>query len=219
MLGRVNYISTKIQIEDFYKMTLFVRLMGGFISKIFGLHVRYRNNQITRLFGENVSIQYPYFICGINNIHCGESINIGVNSTIMSTRASIILKGHFVSGPNLTIITGDHMPIIGKFMDTVSDLDKDMLDVNNQFDQNVIIEEDVWCGSNVTILKGVTIGRGCIIAAGALVTRSMPPYYVVAGIPAKPIKMRWSPEQILEHERKLYPEKDCLTVDQINLNK
>lgn len=69
----------------------------------------------------------------------------------------------------------------------------------------MVIEEDVWIGSNVTILAGVTIGRGCTIAAQAVCNRDTPPYCIVAGIPAKVIKMYWSIEQILEHEKKLYP--------------
>jgi acetyltransferase-like isoleucine patch superfamily enzyme len=49
----------------------------------------------------------------------------------------------------------------------------------------------------------VTIRKGSIIAAGALVTKDVSPYSIVGGVPAKLIKMRFSPEQILEHERKL----------------
>lgn len=44
-------------------------------------------------------------------------------------------------------------------------------------DAPVIIEDEVWCGANVTILKGVTIGRGSVVAAGAIVTKSCPPQY------------------------------------------
>lgn len=52
----------------------------------------------------------------------------------------------------------------------------------------VVIEDDVWIGANCTVLKGVTIGRGAVIATGAVVTRSIPPYTVAAGNPAKVIK-------------------------------
>ena len=51
----------------------------------------------------------------------------------------------------------------------------------------VIIEEDCWIGSHAVILKGVTIGEGAVVAAGAVVTRDVPPYAVVGGIPAKVI--------------------------------
>ena len=56
----------------------------------------------------------------------------------------------------------------------------------------------------MTILKGVTIGRGSVIAAGAVVTKSCPPYSIVGGVPAKVLKMRFTSGEIKEHERMLY---------------
>ena len=54
----------------------------------------------------------------------------------------------------------------------------------------IAVESDVWIGTNAVILKGVTIGRGAIVAAGAVVNRSVLPYSIVGGIPARPIAMR-----------------------------
>lgn len=59
-----------------------------------------------------------------------------------------------------------------------------------------IIESDVWIGSNVVILQGVKIGVGAIIAAGAIVTKDVPPYAIVAGIPARIIKFRFDDKMI-----------------------
>lgn len=126
-----------------------------------------------------------------------------------------MIKGHFVAGPNLTIITGDHMPLVGKFIDCITNSDKDKIDDDHLYDKEVIIEDDVWCGANVTILKGVTLGRGSIIAAGAVVTKSVPPYTIAAGIPARPIKFRWTIDQILEHEQSLYKENERFTKEQL----
>jgi acetyltransferase-like isoleucine patch superfamily enzyme len=89
--------------------------------------------------------------------------------------------------------------MVGKFIDQVKDEDK--LPEN---DQDIVIEEDVWCGANVTIMKGVTIGRGSIVAAGAVVTKSCSPYSIIGGVPAKFIKKKFTEEQIREHERILY---------------
>lgn len=52
----------------------------------------------------------------------------------------------------------------------------------------IIIEDEVWIGARCIITKGVTIGKGAILAAGAVVTKDVPPYTLVAGNPAKPIK-------------------------------
>ena len=54
----------------------------------------------------------------------------------------------------------------------------------------VVIGDDCWIGRRVMIMAGVTIGEGCVIAAGAVVTKDIPPYSVVGGIPAKVIKNR-----------------------------
>lgn len=58
-------------------------------------------------------------------------------------------------------------------------------------DRPVTIEEDVWCGANVTILKGVAIGKGSVIAAGAVVTKNVGEYEIWGGTPARKIKNRF----------------------------
>lgn len=68
----------------------------------------------------------------------------------------------------------------------------------------MIIEEDVWIGANVTILKGVTIGKSSIIAAGALVIKDVPPYSIVGGVPAKFIKKKWDKEEEEKHKSFLH---------------
>ena len=67
----------------------------------------------------------------------------------------------------------------------------------------MVIEDGCWVGANVTILKGVTIGRGSVVAAGAVVTRSCPPYSIVGGVPARVIKPRFTAEEIAKHEKLL----------------
>ena len=61
---------------------------------------------------------------------------------------------------------------------------------------DIIVEDDVWIGFRSTILSGVTIGKGSVVAAGAVVTKNVPPFSVVGGVPAKVIKFRFSKEKI-----------------------
>lgn len=67
-------------------------------------------------------------------------------------------------------------------------------------DAPVVFEGDNWIGANAMILKGVTVGEGAVVAAGALVTKDVPPYTVVGGVPARPVKDRFSPEELARHK-------------------
>lgn len=82
-------------------------------------------------------------------------------------------------------------------------------------DAPVIIEDDVWTGANITILKGVTIGRGSVVAAGAVVNKSCPPYSIIGGVPAKVLKFRFTIDEVLEHEKKLYPDDKRYTKEEL----
>lgn len=71
-------------------------------------------------------------------------------------------------------------------------------DITNTWDNkgNIIIGNDVWIGYEAVILAGITIGDGAIIGARAVVTKDVPPYTIVGGVPAKPIKKRFPEETI-----------------------
>ncbi len=67
----------------------------------------------------------------------------------------------------------------------------------------VTIEDDCWLGSRVTIMPGVTLGHGCVVGAGAVVTRDVPPCAVVGGVPAKIIKYRTPTTSTQQEEKPL----------------
>lgn len=66
-------------------------------------------------------------------------------------------------------------------------------------DQDVVFEGDNWIGANATILKGVRIGEGAVISAGAVVVKDVSPYTVVGGVPAVKIKDRFTEAQMKAH--------------------
>jgi len=68
---------------------------------------------------------------------------------------------------------------------------------HNSDGKPTLIEDDVWIGSNALIRQGLHIGRGAVIGAGAVVLRNVPPYTIVAGVPARPIRKRF-PDEIAE---------------------
>lgn len=63
---------------------------------------------------------------------------------------------------------------------------------------DITVDDDVWIGYSATILSGVHIGQGAVIAAGAVVTRDVPPYAIVGGVPAKVLKYRFDPDMCSE---------------------
>lgn len=122
------------------------------------------------------------------NLRIGDDVSINENNLFLNTRAKVIIGNHVMFGPNVTCITGDHRTdISGRVMTSITESEK--LPEN---DQDIIVKGDNWIGANSTILKGVTIGEGAIVAAGALVTNDVPPYSIVGGGPAKVIKYRFS---------------------------
>ena len=107
-----------------------------------------------------------------------------------------------------TIIPGAHIPTVGmpQFLSTHH---------INDVDGKIVVEEDCWVGTGAFLLSHARIGRGAVVAAGAVVTKPIPPYSVVAGSPAKVIASRFTIEQILEHERQLYPENERMTREEL----
>ena len=70
--------------------------------------------------------------------------------------------------------------------------DFDDSNIYDRFSEQCTIGNDVWIGANACVLRGVTIGDGAVIGAGSVVTKDVPSYAIVAGVPAKIIKMRFS---------------------------
>ncbi len=120
-----------------------------------------------------------------------DSISIGDHVFIASGAwfsGAMSIGSYVMIGPNVSILGGDH---------EFSDLTKPMFLVKEKTKNpdDIRIGHDVWVGANVTILKGVKIGDGAIIAAGSVVTKSVEPLTIVAGVPAIKIKDRFDDEQ------------------------
>lgn len=132
------------------------------------------------------------------------------DAKIFTKNARFIMKPHSGAAEGLRVSTGNHAMVLGKFYRSIKEKDKP-----KGLDADVVVESDVWIGRNVTLLAGVHIGRGCTIGAGAVVTKPMPPYCVVVGVPAKPIKMKWTIDEILQHEALLYPEEERFSREEL----
>lgn len=137
-----------------------------------------------------------------------ENTQLNSNTFISATNARFTIKANCCIAERLTVHTGNHANVIGKFCSQITEANKP-----EGYDEDVTVENDVWIGCNVTILSGVTIGRGAIVAAGAVVTKDIPPYAIAGGVPAKVIKFKWSVEQILKHEAQLYEPRERFSKD------
>lgn len=155
--------------------------------------------------GKNSTIPYNTKLYGYN-IEIGNNVFLGEESIFMCTNAPIIIGDNTMFGPHVTMITGDHrIDVVGQYM----------IDIKEKLPENdlpIIIEGDNWIGANATILKGVTIGAGAVVAAGALVLKDVPPYAVVGGVPAKIIKYRFEEDALQEHI-KLLNQKESAKAD------
>jgi len=115
----------------------------------------------------------PFYTDFGKNISFGKNVFLNTGCSFQD-RGGIRIGDGSLLGMNVTIATLNH----GLSLETR----------NTTYPSPVIIGENVWIGSNATILPGVTIGDNAIVAAGAVVTKSVPENTVVAGVPAKVIK-------------------------------
>lgn len=157
-------------------------------------------------------------IYNTKNLYIEEKCTIYSGSIIMNPRSKFILKKRSGASHNLMVVPGNHLCLVGKWKDEVTDKIKDDLLENREYDQDIIVDEDVWMGVNVTLLNGVHIGRGCIVGAGSVVRNNTPPYSIVAGNPAKIVGFVFTPDEIIKHEKMLYPEEERLSLELLQKN-
>ena len=159
---------------------------------------------------DDVMLTPPLAVSNPGNLYIGHNVSIGGNAHLSCLNAKCIIKGNAAIAHGFSVHTGNHAHIKGMFITDITEANKP-----KGYDQDVVVERDVWIGCNVTLLSDVTIGRGCTIAAGAVVAKSTPPYAVIGGVPAKFIKFKWTIDEILEHEAVLYPEEERFTREEL----
>lgn len=126
--------------------------------------------------GEKVNIEKGATFSA--KVTLGDYSGIGINAKIYG---SCQIGRYVMMGEDVTIITRNHRH---------DRVDIPMMNQGFETERPVTIDDDVWIGDRVLILPGVHIGRGSILAAGAVVTKDVPDYAIVAGVPARIIRMR-----------------------------
>lgn len=160
--------------------------------------------------GSNTVLQYPMRIYSKKDVFVSENVKLSSGLHIINAPGEkVIIKRYSVLAADCTIVTNSHRSTV-----SIPQFILGQSHVNDK-SADVTINEDVWVGANVTILAGAELGRGCIVSACSLVTKSVPPYALVVGTPAKIQKVIFSIDQILEHEKALYPFEDRYTREEL----
>ncbi|WP_368887411.1 CatB-related O-acetyltransferase [Limosilactobacillus fermentum] len=148
---------------------------------------------------------FPANIFDTKNVHIG-NYSYGVINVSSDTNNKLIIGNYCSIAENVKFLLGlDHptnlvstYPFKSYFMNGIDAISKG----------DIIVDDDVWIGYGAIILSGVHISQGAIIAAGAVVTKDVPSYAIVGGVPANILKYRFSKEIIQE----------LLKIDYENLN-
>ena len=111
----------------------------------------------------------------VGDVMIGDHTRIGLHNTIIGP---VIIGSHVNLAQGITVTALNH-----NFEDSEKRIDEQGVSTSA-----VTIEDDIWIGANAVVLPGVTIGQHSVVAAGAVVTKDVPPHSLVAGVPAKVIK-------------------------------
>ncbi|MEL6468421.1 MAG: acyltransferase [Cyanobacteria bacterium J06623_4] len=162
--------------------------LDNYVQLSRGVCLRSINHKSSIFISENVMIDRGVDIkASYDNIEIGKHTHIGPYTCISGGK--IVIGDDCLIASHCGIYANNH---------TFSDALVKIREQKSSF-KGIFIEEDCWLGSGVRVVDGVTIGKGSVIGAGAVVTKNIPPYSVAVGVPAKVISTRGSDKKRL-HE-------------------
>ncbi len=155
---------------------LFKKIINKIVNKALAINNHFYLSDV-KYIGKNFDIKFPVCFEGKENIVIGDDVSIN---------AFVHIWGH--GGVKI----GNRVMIATHSIITSLTHDYNLKDMRYApaIAKEVIIEDDAWIGSGVIIMPGVKIGKGAVIGAGSVVTKDIPPYAIVYGIPAKIVKYR-----------------------------
>jgi galactoside O-acetyltransferase len=144
----------------------------GFPLKILGgCNIKIGNN--FRSMGQD------YLYGDEGEIVIGDNVAINTNVQIGASGGIIHIGNNVIIGPNVVLRAADHGIARTK-----------LIAEQTHREGSITIEDDVWIGSNAVVLRNVRLGRGCVVGAGAVVTKTFEPYSIVGGVPARKVADR-----------------------------
>lgn len=195
-----------------FRIKLFLWLIGKENHEMWSrLHKVYVTNMDSKGFGlKNTHSDVGFeSIMNPKNMFLEDYTRIQNHLNFISYKGKLKVKKYAAIGAGCIIIPGDHVPTVGIPQYLAGNLHV------NDVDGEIVVGEDAWVGAGTILLSHCQIGRGAVVAAGAVVSKPVPPYAVVAGIPAKIIATRFTLQQILEHETILYPPEERMSKEEL----
>jgi acetyltransferase-like isoleucine patch superfamily enzyme len=150
----------------------------------------------------------------VNSIFPIESVSVGKHTygmlNVHYPIARLIIGNYVSIAPNVQfLLGGNHQMTTISTFPYYEILTNTVQNKKRGGKGSINIEDDVWLGMNVIILSGVTVSKGAVVAAGSVVTRDVPPYAIVGGVPARIIKYRFSEDiinELMKVDISSYPE-------------
>ncbi|MDX6350702.1 MAG: virginiamycin acetyltransferase [Streptomyces sp.] len=153
------------------------------------------------------------------NVQLGPNVHIGIGSALWAPQRLVVGKDVYI-GNGCTIevdgsigdfvLIANRVGIVGRTDHAIRQVGAAVRhadwvgDHPHRLSRPVHIGDDVWIGYGAVVLSGLSIGRGAVVAAGAVVTSDVDPYDIVAGNPARRVGRRFEDDQIATHERLLH---------------
>lgn len=174
---------------------------------------RWRTRRFRASIGKvhpTAEVSYDTLLIGGQYLEMREHSLVQCGAKLVLTGGRLIVGRWSSLSYNVTVITGNHIPTVG-----VPQHMGDRIHLND-VERDIVVGDDCWVCANATLLSGASLGRGSVVGASALVNRPVPPYAVVAGVPAKIVAVKFTKEQIKEHERLIYAEEERMSEEELD---
>lgn len=193
----------------FKKINAKIKLLKECVSFVV-MEVKWKDRSKYGQWDKTATMHKPADMSALHNLYIYPYARVQPGLRLISYTGKFILKKFACCGANVMVITGNHVPTVGIpqfFLGTLH---------INDIERDIVLGEGAWVGADTTLLSGAIIGRGAVIGASSLVNKEIPPYAVAVGSPAKIIATTFTLDQVIEHEKKVFPVEERLSEEYLH---